>query len=112
MSTSYGGLGRLVVTFPEENSSRGQVCKLNDEGAVEACAHNERFFGVVHEAEEGMASVQVEGFVTMWYSGPAPAIGYTKLAANGFGGVCASASGWEYLVVQVDTSYSNVTFKL
>lgn len=112
MRVSFEGIGRLLVTFLDLAACEGQVCKINSEGLVDTCSTNERFCGVVHMVDQGTASVQLEGFVTVAYSGAAPTLGYTKLVADGFGGVCMNTSGQTYLVVNVDPNYTTVTFKL
>ena len=112
MNISYEGIGRLLVTFPDCGAGEGQVCKINSEGMADVCLTNDRFCGVAHLVDQGMASVQMEGFVTVEYSGAAPTLGYNKLAADGFGGVYVNTSGQTYLVVKVDTSRTTVTFKL
>ena len=50
--------------------------------------------------------------VTAGYTGGAPALGWSGLAADGAGGVKSSESGREFLVVDVDTSAQTVTFAL
>lgn len=112
MNISYEGIGRLLVTVADFNAVEGQVCKINQDGRAANCSTNDRFCGVVHIAEYDMASVQLEGFVTVRYSGTAPAFGYAKLVADGYGGVCVNTSGREFLVIQVDTNKMTVTFKL
>ena len=112
MNISYEGIGFLMVTFPDNGSMEGEVCKLTAEGNVEYCVANDRFCGVVHSVEKHMAAVQVEGFVRVRYSGTAPVLGYAKLVADGFGGVCTNTTGQDYLVVQVDATKKTVMIKL
>lgn len=112
MNISYEGIGFLMVTFPDDGSVEGQVCKLTSEGQVDGCIANDRFCGVVHSVEKHMAAVQVEGFVKVRYTGTAPVLGYAKLTADGFGGVCTSTDGQDYLVVQVDTDKRTAMIKL
>jgi hypothetical protein len=50
--------------------------------------------------------------VTAGYTGSAPALGWSGLAADGSGGVKTSETGREYLVVDVDTDAQTVTFAL
>lgn len=112
MNISYEGIGFLLVTFPDECAVEGQVCKINEFGLAEGCIANDLFCGVVHSVEKTMAAVQLEGFVKARYTGTAPVMGYAKLVADGFGGVCVNTAGREFLVVQVDTNKRIVTFKL
>ena len=112
MNISYEGIGFLMVTFPDHGSVVGEVCKFTPEGNVECCNANERFCGVVHAVEKHMSAVQMEGFVTVRYSGTAPVLGYAKLVADGFGGVCTNVAGQDYFVVQVDTDKMTAMIKL
>ena len=56
--------------------------------------------------------MQLAGVVTAPYTGTAPTVGYAKLSANGTGGVKASSTGREYLVLDIDPSANTVTFVL
>ena len=58
----------------------------------------------------GYAGVQVKGFVKTPYSGTAPALGYTALAADGNGGVKAAPSGPLRLVLELDTTRKPLDF--
>ena len=56
-------------------------------GCVAECAAGEPFCGAAVFAGGDACTVQMGGFVTVGYSGAAPALGYTALAADGLGGV-------------------------
>ena len=112
MSISYEGIGSMAVTFPAATCEQDQVCKVDLAGRIAACSAGDKFCGVVLNQENGMAAVQTEGFVTLTYSGTKPSMGYTKLAANGSGGVMQSDNGREYLVVRVVSNIMSITFKL
>ena len=111
MNISYEGIGRLTVTMPADNCVAGDVCIITAAGAA-ACSLGGKFCGVVEAVENGMAAVQVEGFVKAKYAGTAPSVGYANLAATGNGGVSANANGDSYLVVAVDTANKQVVIKL
>ena len=114
MNISFDGIGQNVVTFlAEEGLSEGQVCKVTASGTVGACSAGERFCGVVHHLEDdGAAAVILAGFVTVPYTGSAPAVGYDKLAAGDGGAAAANDAGGEYLVADVDTENLTVTLML
>ena len=66
-------------------------------------------------ARDGKAcSVQLGGIVRLRYSGDtAPAAGYSKLTADGTGGVSVNAAkGREYLILNVDSMEKTVDIKL
>lgn len=111
MNISYEGIGHMAVTFPAGSCAAGQVCKLDSSGCA-ACSAGERFCGVVETLNGSQAGVQIHGFVTVGYTGTAPAAGYAGLSANGSGGVKADSAAHTYLVAAVDTANATVTFEL
>lgn len=112
MNISYEGIGHLAVTMPAGECAVGQVCAMGDDGKAAAGAVGGKFCGVVEAVENGMAAVQVAGFVTLGYTDTAPTTGYTTLACDGNGTVAVNSAGNSYLVVAVDTANNLVTFKL
>ena len=112
MNISYEGIGHLGVTFPAGGCEAGCVCKLDTDGAAAACSAGDKFCGVAETVSAFGAGVQIHGFVTVPYTGTAPAMGYAALSANGSGGVKADSNGNTYLVAAVDTAAMTVTFEL
>ncbi len=112
MSISYGGVGYLAVTMPAGNCVEGQTCTLDAEGRAAGCLNGSMFCGIVDRVEDSMASVQLEGFVEVSYSGAAPTTGLIALAANGSGGVVINSNGRVYLVVSVDATEKKLVMKL
>ena len=115
MKVSYEGIGRLCATFAGSGLAEGEPVSVSANGTVAACAEDGEVMGVVAAVSRGKdaCSVQVEGFVTLPYSGTAPAVGYRSLAADGDGGVkTAQSSARSRLVVDVDTAAGTVTFLL
>ena len=99
---SFEGIGAVVATFacgPEVLD--GQVVKLSGNAAVEACTAGERFCGVALSTRDGYAGVQVEGLATVSVTGTVGP-GWSKLSADGNGGVKADTAGTEFLVVAAD----------
>lgn len=111
MNISYEGIGHFGVTFPAAGCAAGAVCKMGADGIVTACASGDKFCGLVEGVNGTQAGVQVGGFVTVSYTGTAPAMGYVNLCADGNGGVKAG-TGREYLVAAVDSTAMTVTFML
>lgn len=112
MNISYEGIGHLSVTFPAENGTVGHVCTLNGQGKVCACADGDKMLGVVESVSGSAAGVQIAGFAKVAYSGAAPAMGNTKLSADGLGGVKADEAGNAYWVVDADAVGKTVIIKL
>lgn len=113
MSISFGGVGELCVTFKTNGSvTKGCPVKMSANDTVAACADGDRMIGVaIDVSNDGYATVQLAGFVTMSYTGTAPTVGYAALVANGNGGLkTVSTGGGEYLVLDVDASANTVGF--
>lgn len=100
---SFEGIGEMVATFAAKSGlESGWVCKVTQTGETGPCSAGERFCGVAVHVKEGLAAVQMRGFLTAIYSGAMTA-GWVKLAADGNGGVKTdAANGLEYLVVDVN----------
>ena len=115
MSISFNGFNESTLTFKAASgfTSSGIPVKMSANSTVAACAEGNSFIGVSKSVDGGLAAVQVSGAVTVGYSGTAPTAGYNTLAADGNGKVLvASTGGREYLVVDVKTASSLVTFIL
>ncbi len=112
MNVSFAGIGQTVATFMG-GAGENQVVKLTGNGTVGPCGAGDLFCGVVLCRKEDASSVQVGGFVTVSYSGTAPAVGYANLTADGSGGVTAvSEGGLCCLVADVDTDRRLATILL
>ena len=112
MNVSFNGIGDALVTFLTSNATRGSVVKVSAAGTVALCSAGDAFDGVAVFVDGGYAGVRLGGFVTVKYSGTAPAVGRAVLVADGSGGVKTAESGSTYLVVDRDTTAKTVTIKL
>ena len=112
MKVCFEDIGHMSATFAVENGEGGMPVKVCANGTVKACADGEAFCGVMEGKRAGFAGVQLHGFVTLGYTGSAPALGYNELAADGQGGVKVSAGGRKCLVVSVEPDGKSVTFEL
>ena len=112
---SFEGIGQWAATFTCENAPEGALVKITDNGTVGVCADGDDFCGMVLSAgRDGEAcTVALGGMVTAGYTGDAPALGWSGLAADSSGGGKKNdAAGRKYLVVDVDTDGQTVTFVL
>ena len=83
----------------------GQVCTTM---YLQGSAGND-FIGVVVGKRDGLACVQVAGFVTLHYTGTtAPTVGECALAGDGKGGVAVTENAKKYRVLRVDTAAKTV----
>ena len=112
MNISFHGIGQVCATFLGSGITEGHVVKMSERGTVAACGDGSDFCGVAVCCKDDACSVQVEGFVTVGYSGTVPTVGWGTLAANGAGGVKAAEGGRTFLVVNADTTAKTVTIKL
>ncbi len=113
MNISFHGIGQKCATFLSTTAVEGHVVKMSGRGTVGACSAGDSFCGVALCCRDGACTVQVEGFAALHYSGAAPAVGWTVLAADGAGGVkTAETGGRVHLVVDVDTTAKTVAVKL
>lgn len=115
MKGSFEGIGQWAATFAcNSDVAVGQVVKINGNGEVTVCGDGDGVCGVAVAVgrDGGACSVALGGIVAVPYTGTAPALGWSGLSANGTGGVKASTSGREHLVVDVDTAGMMVTFAL
>lgn len=108
MNVSFEGLENAVVTFQEEEVTAGYPVAMRSGAVVGNAAAGDAPVGVALHVRGGCAAVQIKGFAVLPYSGDAPALGWSALAADGTGGVKAAAGGREYLVVQVDSQDKTV----
>ena len=102
MKVAFEEIGRVAATFACEGGEVGKLCKMADNGKVALCAAGDDFIGMMESVRGGCCGVQIRGFAEVDYTGTAPNLGYTKLVANGNGGVKTGDSGRAHLVVCVD----------
>ena len=108
----FDGIGSMVITVKDGGVVPGQPCKCSGGKAMEKAAAGEAFQGVCLWQRNDIAGVQVDGFLTMPYTGTAPTVGFDILAADGNGGVQKSASGKSRMIVDVDSVLKTVTFRI
>ena len=110
MSISLHELDARCVTLAAAASLEvGDLCKLSTNRTAAKTASGEVPFGPVVGLRGGAAVVQMGGYVTLPYSGTAPAVGYGLLAADGNGGMKTVESGGKhYFICEVDTTAKTV----
>jgi len=117
MSVSFEGIRQVCATFLGSGVTEGHVVRMAGRAEAGACGDGDPFCGVALCCKEDACTVQVGGFVTVSYSGAAPAVGWRALAADGNGGVKAvgdeeTGSGRVLPVVNVDAAGKTVTVLL
>ena len=110
MTTSMNGFLEATATLKAADGlAVGQAVKISANQTAAPCAAGNVPCGVCNELRGGYAGVQLAGYAKLSYSGTAPAVGYTQLAADGNGGVKAASSGGKfYTVLEVDSAKSTL----
>ena len=105
MNISMKGYGENTATFTTDGVvSVSHAVKMSDNFTVKSCAAGDAFIGTAVYVKNEYACVQLDGYVTLAYTGTAPTVGYCSLVADGKGGVKVADTGREYLVTDVDTA--------
>ena len=114
MAISFNGIGEVVATFAG-NTDKGDIVTVGANKTAVKAAAGDAIAGVCVSKGNGVVGVAVAGFVTVKFTGVAPALGYAALTAAG-GNAVKAASGDDaeaaVLVVDVDTAAGSVTFLL
>ncbi len=106
MNVSFNGFNEAFLTFEADGTlTAGMPVMMSANGKVKACTKDSVPVGVVQATRGDYVSVQMNGYVTVSYTGTtAPTIGYTTMAGDGSGAVAVAASGRSVLVLDVDTT--------
>lgn len=105
MSVSFKGINDQVITFKtQEELAAGTLVTVCDNGTVAACSASEKIVGVVVSCRANLAAVQVAGYVTVPYSGTAPALGVTAISASNATQIKADSAGKLVTVTDTDTA--------
>ncbi|MGX8711538.1 hypothetical protein ACRQU7_18025 [Caproiciproducens sp. R1] len=105
MNISLNGYGEQMATFEAESGvAPGIPVKMTGNGLVGVGQAQDEFCGVAVSVRGGFAAVQLHGYVTVAYSGTAPAVGYRFLSCDGNGGVQAESTGRSLLVTDVNAA--------
>ena len=108
-SISMQGIGADCLSAKAgASATAGYPCHFSASDTVADSANGAVFSGVIAGVRDELVTVQYPGFVTLPYTGTAPAVGYANLAANGSGGVKTASGGRSLLVVSVDPTAATV----
>ena len=104
MNISLNGYGTGYATLEAAKGlTEGILAKISASRTAAAAGDGEAFIGPVLSVRDGLALCQLSGICTVAYTGSAPALGYTALAANTAGGVkTVETGGRTVLVTAVD----------
>lgn len=103
MSISFKGFNEQVITFATETELEvGTLVKMSSSATVEKCKGNDLFIGVVVSSNGNIVAVQVCGYISVPYSGTAPALGITALSAADEKTVATDGNGRTVTVIELD----------
>ena len=102
MSVAFYGTQETVLSFEAGAVTPGYPVAISQNNTVANAANGIAPAGVALHVREGIAAVQLHGYAELPYSGTAPALGWTKLTADGTGGMKADGNGISHLVVSVN----------
>lgn len=104
MKVASDGYGEKLVTFgATEGTLAGVSVMMGANGAAAPCAAGEALCGVVVNVRGGFAAVQLAGYVRLPYTGTTSAIDYQTFAGDDVGKIETDATGWQFLVADMDT---------
>ena len=113
MATAFNSIALECATFQVNGTlTAGEPCKIVADRTVSQCASGNDFMGVVLHVRGKVATVAIRGFVTVAYSGTAPAVGSTALVGDGSHGLTTGDAGTVRTVVCRDQDNKTVTFLL
>lgn len=114
MSVSINGFAEEIITLKITGSAvKGAPVSISANLTAAPSGADELFAGILTAAPKGgHAGIQVRGYAKAPYSGDAPALGYTALAADGSGNVKTASSGPLRLVLEVNPTKQTVGFLL
>ncbi len=103
MSISFKGFNEQVITFGTEvELESGTLVKMSDSAKVEPCKGDDLFIGIVVSSHGNLAAVQTGGYVSLPYSGAAPALGITAVAAADEKTAKSAEGGRTATVIELD----------
>lgn len=115
MSISYNGFNSKVMTFAAgENCKVGNPVTISEDGDVVIPNINNRFIGVCTSLRNGIAGVQVEGYIEMPFTGTAPKMGVNRLTIGSHGEIVAGDNDNSefYKILKVDVDNKIIGFIL
>lgn len=111
MRVSFTGIGETVVTFESDKKLEvGTLVNVAESGKVAAAKENEKFVGIVVNATEYEASVQIKGYVKVKFEGTieATALGCCNMCLGKEGKLKLSEKGREVLLLDINTENSEI----
>ena len=98
----------FITLYVTEGTKQNDIVYISRNETCSPCMENDIFCGVVKGIRNGIATVQVKGYVELKYSESTISLGKTTLVADGMGGVKESIDGSPVFVFSVDDEASTI----
>lgn len=108
MSVAFYGTQEVVLSFEALDVTEGYPVVMKGDHTVSDAGGAEKPIGIALHTRNGIAGVQLKGYVELPYSGAEPMPGWESFVADGSGGVKAEAGGLSCFVVHVDEAAKSV----
>ena len=109
---SYEGIGQVVITAKMDSTVKpGDLVRYVENDLVYPCNKGEQFIGVALSNDGEYGGVQVKGFFTTSFTGNLD-LGWNLLVGDGYGGMCQSDYGINFLVTHIDRGTSTAAICL
>lgn len=111
----YNGYGENALTFSTNNTgtTKGAPVNIKMESIVQNSNDGEDFIGICKDVNSITATVIMDGYIEVHYTGTEPTYNYCGLVGDGKGGVKTSATAKRnYKVLKVDKNENIVGFIL
>lgn len=108
MSVSFQGTQEVVMSFEAGSVTVGAPVAISNNNQVSDATDGQLPVGVALHVRQGIAAVQMKGYLELPYSGTVPSLGWSRFVADGLGGVKTAADGLACLIVNVDSATQTV----
>lgn len=111
MRVSFTGIGETVVTFESDKKLEvGTLVNVVENGKVAEAKKNEKFVGIVVNATEHEASVQIKGYIKTKFEGTieSNALGCCNLCLGEEGKLKLSEKGREVLLLDINSETNEI----
>ncbi|MGN1039379.1 MAG: hypothetical protein ACI4PI_01675 [Oscillospiraceae bacterium] len=111
MRVSFTEIGETVATFESDKKlEAGTLVNVAEIGKVATAKENEKFVGIVVNATEHEASVQIKGYIKAKFEGTieATALGCFNMCLGKEGKLKLSEKGREVLLLDINTENNEI----
>ena len=104
MRVAFNGTQEIVLSFEAGTVTNHYPVVMSQNNEVSNASDGDKAIGIALFSSNGIASVQMKGYIELPYTGTTPTLGFNSFLADGTGGIKSDPSGIPYLVVNLDTT--------